>query len=334
MGKYTRPTRSARTRLVFFVLDYIMYNPTKPYKHQILKLIESTWKTPYVKIERGLYPIITKKFSYPEVQHTDGIGTKGFYHWRQRTFRSAVIDALAMNLNDLAMVGAVPYAIQNHIVLPKDDHKAIIGIVKELAGECRKRKIAMTGGETSIHSGLEGMDISITVSGLIKNKRKNQCKVGDVLVGLASSGLHSNGITKVREVFGNEYRKEFTEPTRIYINEILSILKTHKVNGMMHITGGAFTKIKDILGETDAIIYHPKKLQPQKIFYDIRAKGLSNKTMYSTFNCGIGFIISVPKDEVLKILAKLKDSAVIGEVVKGNGEVRIKSVFNQKIVKL
>lgn len=311
-----------------------MYNPTKPYKHQILKLIEGTWNTPYVKVEKDIYPIITKKFSYAEVQHTDGIGTKGFYHWQKRTFNNAVLDSLAMNLNDLAMVGAIPYSIQNHIVLPKDDHKAILEIVKELALECKKRKIAMTGGETSIHSGSEGMDIGITVSGFIKNRRKNQCQTGDVLIGLPSNGIHSNGLTKAREILGPKYRPEFTEPTKIYIDEILSLLNTCKINGMMHITGGAFTKLKDILGNNNAIIFQPKKLEPQKIFYDMYSKILSNKIIYSTFNCGIGFVLSVPKQEVSKIISHLKNADVIGEVVKGKGEVYIKSAFNQKTIKL
>ena len=305
-----------------------MYDPTKPYKHEILRLIESTWKTPYVKVERGLYPVMTRKFSLPEIQHTDGIGTKGVYHWERRTFKNAVLDALAMNLNDLAMVGATPYAIQNHIVLPADDHDAILTIVKTLASECKKRKIAMTGGETSIHADTNAMDISITVSSFIKQKRKNECKVGDVLIGLKSNGLHSNGITKVRELFGKKYRREFTEPTRIYLEEILAVLRTHQVNGMMHITGGAFTKLKDILGTTDAIISQPKTLEPQQIFKDLYAKGVSNKSMYSTFNCGVGFVLSVPKNEVPKILKKLKNAWIIGKVVKGNGAVRITSAFN------
>ena len=311
-----------------------MYNPTKPYKHHILKLIESTWDTSYVKIEKGLYPIIIKKFSALEVSHTDGIGTKGLYHFKKRSFKHAVIDALAMNLNDLAMVGAIPYAIQNHIVLPKDDHKAIVEIVRFLAQECKKRNIAMTGGETSIHSDIKGMDISITVSGFLPRKFNNQCKSGDVLLGLASSGIHSNGFTKVREVFGNEYRKEFIEPTRIYLDEILSILTTCKVHGMMHITGGAFTKLTDILGKNTAVISQPKILQPQKVFRDMFKKGLSNKTMYSTFNCGIGFILSVPKKDALKILSHFRNSAVIGKVIKGTGTVRIVSAFDQKIVEL
>jgi phosphoribosylformylglycinamidine cyclo-ligase len=311
-----------------------MYDPTKPYKHRILKRIESTWNTLYVKVERGLYPVIKKKFSALEIQHTDGIGTKGWYHWKKRTFKNAVIDALAMNLNDLAMVGAIPYAIQNHIVLPQDDHAAILEIVNALATECKKRKIAMTGGETSIHADTEAMDISITVSGILKERRTNQCRVGDVLIGLASRGLHSNGITKVREVFGTEDRPEFTEPTRIYLDEILAVLNACKIHGMMHITGGAFTKLKDILGKADAVIAQPKKLAPQQIFCDMHVRGLSNEIMYTTFNCGIGFVLSVPKTEVPKVLARLRHSAVIGEVVKGDSKVRIKSAFDQQDIEL
>ncbi len=311
-----------------------MYSTTKQYKYKILELIESTWATPYVKIERGLYPIIKKKFSCLEVQHTDGIGTKGIYHWQKRTFHNAVIDALAMNLNDLAMVGATPYALQNHIVLPKDDHGAILKIVNYLAYECKKRKIAMTGGETSIHSDAKGMDISITVSGILFKKFRNQCKVGDILVGVRSSGLHSNGITKVRELFGKEYRKECTLPTQIYLDEILSLLTQHTIHGMMHITGGAFTKLKDILKHADALIVHPKKLAPQKIFQQLYAKGLSSTTMYSTFNCGIGFVLSVPKQEAHTIISHIRGSEIIGGVIKGSGKVHITSAFDKKIIEV
>lgn len=311
-----------------------MYNPTKPYKHQILKLIESTWDSPYVDVTRGLYPIIKRKMSFLEIQHTDGIGTKGYYHWDKRTFKNAVLDALAMNLNDLAMVGATPYTLQNHIVLPKDDHVAILEIVSALARECRARKIAMTGGETSIHSGTSGMDISITVSGFLKNVRENKCKVGDVLVGIKSSGLHSNGITKVREIFGKQYKKEFTEPTRMYSDEILKLLETHTVHGMMHITGGAFTKLKDILGDADAGIYQPKKLQPHDIFFEMYKKGVPDKTMYTTFNCGIGFVLSVPKNQAEQIARSLKHAAIVGGVVKGDGCVHVTSAFSGKIVEL
>lgn len=310
-----------------------MYNPTKPYKREILKLIESTWNTPYVRVERGVYPLIERKFSYPEVDHTDGIGTKGFYHWKAGTLGSAVIDALAMNLNDLALVRAIPFKLSNHITVPVED-KRVFKIIQAMVIECRKRNIAMVGGENSFHNNIEGLDISMTVSGFVKNPQPNMCHVGDVIIGLKSSGIHSNGFTKVRSVFGNEMRKEFTIPTAIYLDQILKITEMYTVHGMMHITGGAFTKLKDILGKADAVISCPKKLKPQEIFQIMYMKGLSNKTMYSTFNCGIGFVLSAPREEVKKILSHLKNAEIIGEVTRGNGQVLITSAFNGKTVKL
>lgn len=302
-----------------------MYNPVKPFKKQTLRLIESTWKTPYVRVRRGLYPLVTKTFSYQEVDHTDGIGTKGFYHWKAGTFREAVLDALAMNLNDLAMVGAVPYKMSNHITVPAEDGR-VYTILQAMARECRKRKIAMVGGETSFHDNAEGLDISMTVSGFVKKPRENQALVGDVLIGLPSSGVHSNGTTKLRKLFGKTLRKEFTVPTRIYLDEVLAVLAKHRVNGMMHITGGAFTKLKDILHRADAVIVPPPRVPA--IFHEIYAKSVPNKTMYSTFNCGVGFILSVPKKEAAAVRKILKGSFVAGEIVKGSGRVHITSAFD------
>ncbi|MEK7108875.1 MAG: AIR synthase-related protein [Patescibacteria group bacterium] len=312
-----------------------MYNPVKPYKHEILKSIERTWRTPYVEVARGVYPLIKKKATYAkyaEVDHTDGIGTKGFYHWKAGTFRAAVLDALAMNLNDLALVRAVPYKMSNHITVPAEDVR-VFKIIQAMVEECKKRRIAMVGGENSFHNTSDGLDISMTVSGFVKKPQPNLCKAGDVLIGLKSSGLHSNGITTVRKVFKNQLRPEFTVPTKIYLDEVLAVCGKCQVNGMMHITGGAFTKLKDILKGADAEIVHPRALKPQKIFFDLRKK-IPNKQMYSTFNCGIGFVLSVPKREVEQVLRLLPASAPIGRVVKGTGKVGIVSAFDGKTIAL
>lgn len=311
-----------------------MYNPSKPYKHEILNLIKSTWSTPYVTIKAGTYPLIKKHFSFTEVQHTDGIGTKGVYHWKKRSFRSAVIDSLAMNLNDLALVGAVPYAIQNHIILPQEDRKAILSILSELAEECAKRNIAITGGETSIHEDALGLDISITISGFIKKVRRNQFRNGDILIGIKSNGLHANGFTKVRELFGSQIRPEFTQPTVIYYDAILGLLSRYEIHGMMNITGGAFTKLKDLLQKSSAYITRNHKLHPQKIFIQMHSKGIPNKVMYSTFNCGIGFVLSASPKEAKRIASSLKDADIIGKVIPGNGKIEIESVFDNSTVRL
>lgn len=310
-----------------------MYDPRKPYKQEILKLIRTTWKTPYLSVREGIYPVFERKFFYPEVEHTDGIGTKGIYHWRKRTFRDAVLDALAMNLNDLAVARAIPYKLQNHIVLPRDDRGTIVAIIQALVKECRKRKIAVTGGETSIHNGVQGMDISITVSGFVSNPKPNRFKIGDVLVGIKSRGLHSNGFTKIRELFKKEWRKEFVAPTRIYTDEILRLLGKYKIHGMMHITGGAFTRLKDILPDgIDASIEGSSRLRPHRIFQEIYKKGVPDEEMYRTFNCGIGFVLSADAKDAKRIVGELEDADIFGHIIKGRGRIVIHSSFSTKKV--
>lgn len=308
-----------------------MYNPKKPYKKQILELIEQTWNTPYLSVKKGVYPIFEKKFSYPEVDHTDGIGTKGYYHWQKKTFRNAVLDALAMNLNDLALVRAVPYKLSNHITVPVEDDR-VFKIIQSMVIECQKRRIAIVGGENSFHDTSEGLDISMTVSGFVKGNKENKFKVGDALIGLASSGLHSNGFTKVREVFGDEYRPEFVEPTAIYLDQILDLDKRFDIHGMMHITGGAFTKLKDLLDDADAIVTDKHKLQPQEIFRDIYDRGVSDEEMYKTFNCGVGFVLSTSPKDAKKIIAEIDNADIIGEVIAGNGKVKVQSMFSNNKV--
>jgi len=306
-----------------------MYDPTKPYKKQIVKLIQKTWETPYVSVRNN---IVEKKFSYPEYHHSDGIGTKGIYHWRQRSFKNVVIDALAMNLNDLAVMGAKPYAIVNHLFVPQDDKEAILEIIDYLSEECQKRDIAIVGGETAIHDNMEGMELSITMLGFVESPRENKFKIGDYLIGIESNSLHSNGFTKVREIFGKENRAEFIAPTIIYSNTILSLIKKFDIHGMVHVTGGAFTKLKDLLNNTDVRIKRNHKLKPQPIFQELYQKGVSDEEMYKTFNCGIGFILSVEPEETERILSEIKNFNVdvIGEIVLGTGKVKIESSFEDK----
>ncbi|MBU2109599.1 hypothetical protein KKB71_01400 [Patescibacteria group bacterium] len=310
-----------------------MYDPTKPYKKQVLDLIKQTWNTKYVSVKEGIYPVFERKFSYSEVDHTDGIGTKGIYHWQQKTFRNAVLDALAMNLNDLILVGAHPYKLQNHIIIPEDNQEIILEIIENLKEECQKRNIAITGGETSVQDNIKGLDISLTVSGFIKKPQINSPQIEDVIIGVKSSGLHSNGFTKIREVFGDEYRAEFVKPTHIYSDTIPPLLEKYEIHGMMHITGGAFTKLKDNLFNANIRITRNSILKPQEIFYEIYKKGVSDEEMYKIFNCGIGFILSVSPKDKDNILMKIDDAAVIGKVEQGSGQIIIESAFSDRIIK-
>ncbi len=241
-----------------------MYNTTKPYTKKILDLIKQTWDTQYVSVNDW---IVNKKFLYPEYHHTDGIGTKGVYHWAKRSFKNAVLDALRMNTNDLTMFRATPYAVIDHLLIPEDDEAAILEIVNELSGECKKNNIAITGGETAIHDNLVGMDISVSMLGFVKDAKKNQFKCGDVLIGIESNGLHSNGFSLVRQVFKDEFRYDFIKPTLDYSLIIHDLLeKGFDINGMMHITGGAYSKLKQLLNGCSIFINNRHSINPQEIF--------------------------------------------------------------------
>lgn len=308
-----------------------MYDTTKPYTKNIKEMIRLTWNTPYLSVKEGIYPIQREKIpeSVLRIEHTDGIGTKGVYHWNGQTYENAAIDSLAMNLNDMAMARAVPYKLQNHIIVPEE--RGINESISKLCEECLLREIAITGGETSIQNNIKGMDISLTVSGFVFKEMENKIVPGDYIVGLPSSGIHSNGFTKVREIFGVEFRKEFVEPTRIY-DEVYEISDRFDVHGMMHITGGAFTKLKGIIGKSNIEIFQDHILNPQKIFYEIYGRGVNDSDMYKTFNCGIGFVISLPEEESEDMISEYPKTDIIGKAVSGNGNIRIKSAFSDKLL--
>lgn len=309
-----------------------MYDPTKPYRKEILRLIQKTWNTPFVSVKAN---ITKKKFSFPEFAHSDGIGTKGIYHWKKRTFKNGVLDALAMNLNDMLMMNAQPYAILNHLFLPEDDKRAILEIIGYLSKECRKRKIAILGGETAIHNDMEGMELSMTMLGFVKKPKENGFRGGDILIGIESNGLHSNGFTKIREIFGKKIKPEFTAPTFIYFDKIFPLIEEFNIHGICHITGGAFTKLKGLLNSADIKVKRTHNLRPPKIFKELYKKKISDKEMYKIFNCGIGLILSTYPKEAIRILRQIKNfkADIIGEVISGNGKVEIESIFsNKKII--
>lgn len=291
-----------------------MYDTTKPYTDRILELVQSC------------------KRDIPA--STDGIGTKGIYHWQQRTFRNAVLDALAMNLNDMAVLRAKAIGLHDHIMIPEDDDEAIYEIVRNLVEECKKRNIFLDSGETAIHNNIEGLEISVSIYGeYVGKRRKNKFYEGDSLIGIKSNGLHSNGFTKVREVFGEEYWEEFTRPTSIYYDVVIDLINQFDINGMVHVTGGAYTKLKPLLNNTDVMINNKHKLIPHEIFRELYERGVSDKEMYRTFNCGIGFVLSV-KNGLEGIVSRLNDSGFdaeqIGIVVPGTRKVKIESKFSQE----
>ena len=308
-----------------------MYNTCKPYSAKIEEIIQKTWDTPFCLVtrENGPYPRIHVRTDRPQVDHTDGIGTKGIYHWSNKTYEQAAIDAIAMNVNDLLLMGAVPFKMQNHIVIPEDDHGAILSIVNFLAEYCKKNQIALTGGETSIQNNINGMDISLTVSGIvIKTLFVNRFLPGTTIIGLRSSGIHSNGLTRVtQQIDAGKFCVErdcLTTPTKIYSEPIWKVFD--HIQGMCHVTGGGFAKLRTFL-QGDAILDMPKDDYPE--VFGLLSKDIPCEEMYRTFNCGWGFLIATNDPET--VLNKI-DGKVIGRVVEGTGRVVVKSAFSDSEV--
>jgi len=320
-----------------------MYDPAKPYKEKIIKKIKSTWSKNVIEV--GPYSMIKKNRKY-YMLHTDGVGTKGTLHYQMGTFGAAAIDACAMNINDVLLTGAKPLFLEDHIMIEREDNDAIEEIIESLVKVCNDYKISLVGGETAIMDTVKGLEIGATVVAYASKKRvlTPHIEKGDVIIGLASSGIHSNGFSFVRKIlskdngvsledrFGEDtLGEELTKPTMIYEKPVRKLLKHNfkSIHGMVHVTGGAYTKIKDFIGKNvDVIIDKP--MEPQPIFYLLYKKGeLSSREMYKTFNCGMGFLLFVEKNKAEKILRNLKNDtpscSIVGKVTKGSGRIRIKS---------
>jgi phosphoribosylformylglycinamidine cyclo-ligase len=337
----------------------ITYDSSKPFKDRVIEAIQSTWNVrPEIKVEKkGPYAFFVETLpeNMAKIDHTDGVGTKALIHYNMKTFKNAVQDAFAMNANDLILMGVEPYRLQDHIILENDDHEAIIEIVEALSELCQKYNVVISGGETAILSTMTGMEIGMTMMGFV-NKDDiilPDIHAGDVVLGIESNGIHSNGYTFLRTLFLEELNlklsdemydgitvgEELTRPTHIYVNVMKEVFENNRKNitGMMHMTGGSFTKLLDIMPKNvDIKVNRSHGLELHKVFKIIKEKsGWTDSDMYKNFNCGIGFTIIVKKEsatEILDIINKEFKAEVIGEVVEGTGKVFVESKFSDTSV--
>ena len=256
---------------------------------------------------------------------TDGVGSKILLAEEMDSIHTVGIDCVAMNTNDLICVGAEPLSFVDYVALDKPDEELMAKIGMGLAEGCKQSNCTLSGGETAILPELvHGFDIAGTSVGYVKQDNiidGTKIAEGDILIGLKSSGPHSDGYTLIRKLFDGdkELGKKLVEPTRIYVKEVMNLINQVNVHGIAHITGGGLDNISRINDNFQYVIDNP--LPVPSVFDWLQEKGsIEIKEMYRTFNMGMGMIIIVSKDvakESVSILGKY--AQIIGSVKNGKG---------------
>lgn len=283
------------------------------------------------------------------VSGTDGVGTKLKLAFLLNKHDTIGQDCVAMCVNDIVCCGAKPLFFLDYMSLWKNIPEMVATIVKGVTDGCKLAGCALVGGETAEMPGLYAeneYDLAGFSVGIVDKKKMinaDSIEVGDVVIGLASSGVHSNGFSLVRKIFNvneknlKEYKEELgmtlgealITPTKIYVKPVLELIKNVNVKGISHITGGGFYEnMPRMLNENVALNIDKNSYEVPAIFKLIQKEGnIPERDMYNTFNMGIGMAIIVPKQEQEKTLEILKQAGetayVIGEVVAGNKEINI-----------
>ena len=303
-----------------------------------------------MEVNRGLGYIVngiggyaaTVRYDSSELSiHIDGVGTKTIVLQKLGKLRVAGWDCVAMNVNDVVCEAAKPIAVVDYIAMPRADEEIFREIVEGVADASREAGVAMLGGETAILPDLvNGVDVVCAVLAVKMKRFVNRANVGDIAIGLPSTGIHANGYSLVRKILesrGIDYRsvvegvdlaEELTKPVAIYSKLVLEAIEKDLVTSVAHITGGAFTKLRRVIGkDTDIVLNMP---EPPKIFKLIMRLGdVPVEEMYKVFNMGIGMVLTTKRenlDDLLSLIEKHKfKPVVLGEVVKGVGRVILRT---------
>lgn len=296
----------------------------------------------------GLYAPQIKGMEEPIlVSGTDGVGTKLKLAFLMDKHDTIGEDCVAMCANDVICTGASPMFFLDYMALGKNIPEKVATIVAGVAEGCKKANCSLIGGETAEMPGfypVDEYDLAGFCVGIVDKKKiinNKTIEIGDKVIGLKSSGVHSNGFSLVRKVFDvnkenlNEYVESLgctvgealLKPTKIYVKPILKLIEQVKVKGISHITGGGFYEnMPRMLREGVALKIDKNSYEVPPIFKLIAERGnIPERDMYNTFNMGIGMAVIVPESEVEKSLKILKQAGeeayLIGEVVEGNREI-------------
>ncbi len=276
--------------------------------------------------------------------NVDGVGSKVLVAQLVDRYDTVGIDAIAMNANDAVCLGARPLAFLDYLAMEDPDPDVCAEIAEGLGKGAREAGAPVVGGELAtlpevIRGEKEGrgFDLVVACLGRIEGDpiTGEDVEPDDAIVGLRSSGIHSNGLTLARKVLLSEYdvhdelphgrtvAEELLEPTRIYVRPVMEVLRDHEVHGIAHITGGGVENLRRLRDDVRYVLDDP--LEPQPVFEIIREVGdVPIDEMYRTFNMGMGMALIVPKEEaedVVDAVSKRVEAKIVGRVEKGRGVV-------------
>ena len=284
---------------------------------------------------------ISQKYRHPVlVSGTDGVGTKLklAFEWDQHD--TVGIDLVAMSVNDILVQGAEPLFFLDYFACGKLDVERAAAVIKGIAAGCEQSGCALIGGETAEMPGmypdgeydLAGFAVGVVEKEQVINGRS--IVVGDVVLGLASNGIHSNGYSLVRKIIeraqpeldaefnqGKTLRQAIIAPTRLYVKPILAALKQFTIKGMAHITGGGISEnVPRILPENTVAAIDSQSWPLPKLFQWLQQAGnVETQEMYRTFNCGIGMVLVVNAEDADAIQKFLQQQ---GETIYQIGRIR------------
>lgn len=298
----------------------------------------------------GLFELDMTGISKPVlVSGTDGVGTKLKIAFLMDKHNTVGIDCVAMCVNDVICCGAKPQFFLDYIAVGKNVPEKVADIVSGVAEGCVQSECALIGGETAEMPGfypVEEYDLAGFSVGVVdKDKilKPDTQKAGDVMIGIKSSGVHSNGFSLVRKVFtvneqnlarhyselGSTLGECLLTPTKIYVKAVMKLLDAVNVKAISHITGGGFYEnIPRSLPNGISVKIERNAVQVLPIFNVIRSVGkIPERDMFNTFNMGVGMTVVVDKNDVDKAIAAIKaageDAYVLGELVNGDDGVII-----------
>ena len=278
---------------------------------------------------------------------TDGVGTKVEIANLLNKYDTIGIDLVAMSVNDLIVQGAKPILFLDYISINKIVHNKLKSIIKGIKKGCEIANCELVGGETAEMPGtyekgkfdIAGFAVGVVEQSKILEKKK--IKKGDLILAVPSSGIHSNGYSLVRHVLNkkkinikknNFLKKQLMRPTKIYVNEVLNLIKKNLLNGCAHITGGGLSdNIKRVIPNGLCANIYLSDINTLKIFNWLKKNKISDKEMLKTFNCGVGFCLIINNKDFKKIeryFSKEFKPYVIGKITRGKNKVKLNAKIN------